>query len=194
MKRLRVDVVKHEELGVQAAQVMILILMILMMKMIASDFSWWWLENLFNSRGNCLIVTVMYCAGHILCKSRFASRYHCQDQWTVWQVSSNWSSSSPSLFSPFLSRNIFQLIHSLASLPCFLQSKWRTLINAENYYHDIASQVQSVAIAISKSTILVSLRAVLWKPPGVASVKAGIQESRSQVFKFSSRLPLIYQM
>ena len=39
MKRLRVDVVKHEELGVQAAQVMILILMILMMKMIASDVS-----------------------------------------------------------------------------------------------------------------------------------------------------------
>ena len=40
MKRLRVDVVKHEELGVQAAQVMILILMILMMKMIASDDGW----------------------------------------------------------------------------------------------------------------------------------------------------------
>ena len=39
VKRLRVDVVKHEELGVQAAQVMILILMILMMKMIASDVS-----------------------------------------------------------------------------------------------------------------------------------------------------------
>ena len=36
VKRLRVDVVKHEELGVQAAQVMILILMILT---ISSDVS-----------------------------------------------------------------------------------------------------------------------------------------------------------
>ena len=95
------------------------------------------------------------------------------------------------------SRNIFQLIHSLASLLCFLQSKCRTLINAENYYHDIASQVLISCYCnfqINKTGFPESSIMKTRLTPGVASVRAGIQESRSQVFKFSSRLPLIYQM
>ena len=91
----------------------------------------------------------------------------------------------------YFTANIFRLTHY--QLVCCVFCR----LNAENYYHDIASQVliscycnfQINKTGFPESSIM-KTRLTL----GVASVRAGIQESRSQVFKFSSRLPLIYQM